>query len=146
MIANRRSPMTSKTVAQLLIDLDIEKTHSRPHVSNDNPYSESHFSTLKDHPEFPKRFSCYDEAHEFCKMFFGWYNNEHRHSGIGYLTPAMVHFGRTDEVVAKRQRTMDEMFGKYPERFVRGKPLVPQPPDAVWINKPKNADGDENAP
>ena len=119
---------------------------NRPRVSNDNPYSESHFSTLKDHPEFPKRFSCYDEAHEFCKSFFGWYNNEHRHSGIGYLTPNMVHSGQTAEVLARRQKTMDEMFLKHPERFVKGNPIVPKPPEAVWINRPKIEKGAENAP
>ena len=137
MHADRGSSMRSKTVALLLSDLGVEKTHSRPYTSNDNPYSESQFKTLKYHPEFPERFGSIEDARSFCQTFFFWYNTEHRHSGIAYLTPEMVHYGHADEIIGKRQGVLLDAFAAHPERFVNN---VPQPqalPQAVWINKPK---------
>jgi len=133
----------AKLVAQLLADLSITKSHSRPHVSNDNPYSESHFKTLKYRPEFPSRFGCYEDAHAFCRTFFAWYNQEHRHSGIGMLTPEDLHYGRADQIMAVRQRTLDAAFLAHPERFVRGQPSPQKVPTAAWINPPTPAASSE---
>lgn len=135
--ADRGSSMKSNVVGQLLMDLGVTKTHSRPHVSNDNPYSESLFKTLKYRPEFPERFNSIEEARMFCTDFFRWYNKCHRHSGIAYLTPEDVHYGRVDSVVTKRQAVMEKVFQLYPERFVKGSPVVKKPSEAVWINKPE---------
>lgn len=137
--ADRGSSMTSKPVALLMADLGITKTHSRPHVSDDNPYSESQFKTLKYHPTFPERFGSIEDARAFCQQFFPWYNTEHRHSGIGLLTPATVHYGNDTIVTNQRQLVLTAAFSNYPERFVRGAPRPPRVPDAVWINKPKPA-------
>jgi putative transposase len=134
--ADRGSSMSSKPVAFLLADLGVEKTHSRPHVSNDNPYSESQFKTMKYRPQFPDRFAGIEEARAFCRLFFGWYNNDHRHSGIGLLTPATVHFGRAVEVTTQRGRVLGGAFDAHPERFVRGAPRPPAHPTAAWINPP----------
>jgi putative transposase len=134
--ADRGCSMTSKPVAFLLVDLGVERTHSRPHVSNDNPYSESQFKTMKYRPEFPDHFASIQEARLFCQRFFLWYNTEHRHSGIGLLTPADVHYGRADEVTARRAGVLSNAFASNPERFVRGLPLPPTPPLAAWINPP----------
>jgi putative transposase len=134
--ADRGSSMTSKPVAQLLADLGVTKSHSRPHVSNDNPYSESQFKTLKHHPTFPERFGCIQDARAFCQGFFGWYNFEHRHSGIALLTPADVHHGRADQVIAARATVLDGVFARHPERFVGKPPQPPRLPEQVWINKP----------
>jgi len=134
--ADRGSSMKSTTVGQLLADLGVTKTHSRPHVSNDNPYSESVFKTLKYRPDFPECFGCIEDARNFCRDFFNWYNKDHKHSGIAWLTPEDVHYGRADEVVLKRQIVMDEVYMKNPERFVKGPPIVKKPDNQVWINKP----------
>ena len=134
--ADRGSAMTSKVVAQLLSDLGVAKTHSRPHVSNDNPFSEAQFKTLKYRPSYPDRFGSLVDARQWARAFFAWYNHEHRHSGIGLLTPAMVHGGQVDEQVAARQQVLSEAYAAHPERFVRGCPRPPKVPTAVWINPP----------
>jgi putative transposase len=134
--ADRGTSMRSKTVALLLADLGVEKTHSRPHVSNDNPYSESQFRTLKYRPDFPARFGSLEDARAFLRPFFAWYNHEHHHSGIGLLTPAVVHAGQADVVIAGRQLTLARAYEAHPERFVRHPPRPPALPDAVWINPP----------
>jgi putative transposase len=134
--SDRGPSMRSQTVAQLLATLGITKSHSRPHVSDDNPFSESQFKTLKYRPEFPNRFSSFDWALDFCGQFFHWYNFEHYHWGLGLLTPATVHFGLTDEVLAARQAVLDAAYAAHPERFVRRKPKPLAPPTAVWINPP----------
>ena len=134
--ADRGSSMRSKPVALLLADLGIAKSHSRPHVSNDNPYSEAQFKTLKYRPGFPARFGSIEDARAFCREFFGWYNTEHRHSGIGLMTPATVHAGRAPEVHAARAITLGEAYAAHPERFVRRPPTPPELPTAVWINPP----------
>ncbi len=135
--ADRGPSMKSKNVAQLLAELGITKSHSRPHVSNDNPFSESQFKTLKYHPWFPKRFGCLVDGRSFLHWFFPWYNEEHRHSGIGMLTPAMVHTGRATQVHAKRQATLAAAYAAHPERFVHQFPAPPELPSAAWINKPE---------
>ena len=134
--ADRGTSMTSKPVAFLLADLGVTKTHSRPHVSNDNPYSESQFRTLKYRPEFPDRFGCLQDGRAFCQGFFRWYNQEHRHSGLGLLTPAMVHYGEAESLLRQRQAVLDVAYQLHPERFVRSAPTPPQLPSEVWINKP----------
>jgi len=134
--ADRGTAMTSKPVAFLLADLGVTKTHSRPHVSNDNPYSESQFRTLKYRPEFPDRFGCIQDSRAFCQGFFRWYNEEHRHSGLGLLTPAMVHYGQAASVLQQRQAVLDVAYQLHPERFVRSAPKPLQLPSEVWINKP----------
>lgn len=135
--ADRGSSMKSKPVALLLADLGITKSHSRPHVSDDNPYSESQFKTLKYRPGFPDRFGSIQDARAFCQEFFPWYNGEHRHSGIGLLTPEMVHYGKAAMVTNQRQIVLASAFDAHPERFVRGLPVPPSLPEAAWINKPK---------
>jgi putative transposase len=138
--ADRGSSMRSKPVAFLLADLSITKTHSRPYTSNDNPYSESQFRTLKYRPEFPDRFGSLQDARAFCHTFFAWYNQDHRHSGIGMMSPAMVHHGVAPEVRENRQLILDAAYAAHPDRFVR-RPPVPLPlPKEVWINKPQNSD------
>jgi len=135
--ADRGSSMKSKPVAFLLADLGITKTHSRPSVSDDNPYSESQFKTLKYRPGFPKRFGSIQDARSFCRDFFPWYNGEHHHSGIGLLTPEMVHYGKSKEAMDQRRIVLASAFEKHPERFVRGLPVPLPLPEAAWINKPK---------
>jgi len=134
--ADRGSSMRSKSVALLLGDLGVIKSHSRPHVSNDNPYSEAQFKTLKYCPQFPDRFGSAQDTREFCGDFFGYYNNDHRHSGIGLLTPAMVHYGQTERVVAARQKTLLAAYRTHPERFVGRPPKPPSVPRQAWINPP----------
>jgi len=134
--ADRGSSMTSKTVAFLLADLGVTKTHSRPHVSDDNPYSESQFKTLKYRPDFPERFGSLQHARNWVSPFFHWYNHEHRHSGIAYLTPADVHYGRAEQILRRREEVLAEAARQHPERFVRGAARLPRLPEAVWINKP----------
>jgi len=134
--SDRGPSMTSHSVAQLLISLGIAKSHSRPHVSNDNPFSESQFKTMKYRPEFPDRFGCYEDAQGFCRRFFDWYNDEHYHSGIGYVTPASLHYGDAPSLIAGREETLQLAYIAHPERFVRGRPQPPQLPSAVWINPP----------
>jgi putative transposase len=140
--ADRGSAMRSKPVALLLADLSVTKTHSRPYTSNDNPFSESQFRTLKYRPEFPDRFGCIQDSRAFCQMFFPWYNDEHRHSGIGMMTPAMVHYGLATDIRENRQRALDLAYAAHPNRFVRRRPTPPQLPKEVWINKPKQPDDD----
>jgi len=135
--ADRGPSMSSKPVALLLADLGVTKTHSRPHVSNDNPYSESQFKTMKYRPEFPERFGCLQDSRGFCGEFFHWYNHEHHHSGLGYLTPYEVHFGLAEERRQRRALMLRGAFERNPERFVRGLPKPPALPEQVWINKPK---------
>lgn len=120
--ADRGALMTSKPVAFLLAGLGITKTHSRPYVSNDNPYSESQFKTLKYRPEFPDRFGCYQHAHQFCAEFFPWYNHEHHHSGLGYLTPYEVHYGLGQKRREQRATVLRQAYESNPQRFVRGAP------------------------
>lgn len=134
--ADRRSSITSKPVAFLLADLGVIKSHSRPSVSNDNPYSESQFKTMKYRPEFPDRFGSIEDARTFCRSFFPWYNNEHYHSGLSLLTPHDVHYGKADTIIKKRQEVLLSAYERHPERF-KGK--IPKPmtvPKEVWINKP----------
>lgn len=134
--ADRGSSMKSKPVALMLSDLGVTKTHSRPHVSNDNPFSESHFKTMKYRPEFPTRFGSIEDARAFCVDFFQWYNHEHHHSGIALLTPATVHYGLAESVTQARLETLQQAYQLHPERFVKKEPRPPQLPDAVWINPP----------
>jgi putative transposase len=136
--ADRGSSMTSKTVAHLLSDLGVTKTHSRPHVPDDNPFSESQFKTLKYRPDFPSRFGCLEDARSFCRVFFPWYNTEHYHSALGLLTPEMVHYGNADMIVEQRKSTLLKAYQTHPERFVRTAPQPPAVPKAVWINPPEN--------
>jgi len=136
--ADRGSSMRSKVVAQLLADLGVTKTHSRPHVSNDNPFSESQFKTMKYRPGFPQRFGSIQDARAFGCTFFPWYNHEHRHSGLALYTPADVHYGRVERVRRSRQATLDAAYQCHPNRFVRKPPEAARPPQAVWINPPKN--------
>lgn len=134
--ADRGASMKSKAVAFLLADLGVTKTHSRPYVSDDNPFSESQFKTLKYRPEFPEKFGSIQDARAFCQDFFDWYNKRHRHTGIAMLTPEMVHYGLADEVIAERQKTLDTAFKLHPERFVNKRPEHTKLPPAVWINPP----------
>jgi len=136
--ADRGPVPKGKTVKQLLQDLDVTRSFSRPRVSNDNPFSEAEFRTMKYGPNFPDRFEGYDHARDFSRSFFPWYNNDHRHSGLAYFTPAAVHYGRVPELLAQRQAVLDGAFAKHPERFAGGRPRVPAPPKAVWINPPEN--------
>lgn len=143
--ADRGSSMTSKPVAFLLADLGVIKTHSRPHTSNDNPYSEAHFKTLKYRPEFPERFASVEDARAFCQTFFPWYNNDHHHTGIGLLTPEALHYDRAEIVTEARQLVLTAAYAAHPERFVNKRPQPPAIPTAVWINPPKLTAGSEEA-
>ena len=134
--ADRGAPMKSKSVAQLLSDLDVCRSHSRPRVSNDNPFSEAGFKTMKYSPDFPARFGSFLEAQEFCGDYFAWYNQEHYHTGIALLTPAQVHYGDTEAVLAKRQATLDAAFDQAPQQFGHRRPQVTRLPKTVWINRP----------
>ena len=134
--SDRGSPMTSKPVALMLSDLGVTKSLSRPQVSNDNPYSEAQFKTLKYRPGFPDRFGSVEDGRAHCREFFPWYNTEHRHSGIGMMTPEAVHYGRASEITAARQQTLFGAYGHHPERFVRRPPSPPVLPSAAWINPP----------
>ncbi len=138
--ADRGSSMKSKNVAQLLVDLGVKKSHSRPHVSNDNPFSEAAFKTLKYRPGYPDRFGSIEDARQWAKDFFNWYNHEHHHVGIGLLTPMMVHNGTAAEVLARRTEVLQKVYEAHPERFVKGKPQAGRIPEAVWINPPVKED------
>jgi len=131
------------TVAQLMATLGVTKSHSRPHVSNDNPFSESQFKTLKYRPGFPDRFGSQQDAQSFCGEFFHWYNDEHYHSGLGMLTPASVHYGHAAEVLARRVETLDAAYAAHPERFVGRRPRPLALPEAVWINPPATSTVDQ---
>ena len=122
--ADRGGPMKAKATALLLADLGVTRSHNRPHTSNDNPFSESHFKTLKYQPRFPKRFGCIEDAKSFCRSFFDWYNKDHHHAGIGLMTPDQVHYGQTDAVHAARQDTLDRAFRENPQRFVNKPPIA----------------------
>lgn len=135
--ADRGASMRSKPVADLLIDLGVAKSHSRPYVSDDNPYSESQFKTLKSRPTFPARFGCIEDARAHCQAFFSWYNHEHRHSGIGFMTPHAVHFGEHIALNVVRQNTLDAAYTANPARFKSRRPKPPRLPTAAWINPPK---------
>jgi putative transposase len=134
--ADRGTSMRSKPVALLLADLGITRSHSRPHVSDDNPYSEAQFKTLKYRPGFPERFGSIEDARAFCQGFFAWYNTEHRHSAIALFTPADVHHGRTDQLLETRAGVLASAYAVHPERFVRGQPTPRPVPAEVWINRP----------
>jgi transposase InsO family protein len=134
--ADRGASMRSKPVAALLVDLDIVKSHSRPHVSDDNPFSEAQFKTMKYRPDFPPRFGSIEDARAHCQAFFGWYNTIHRHSGIAYMTPHSVHYGQADALHVMRQATLDAAFSNNPNRFKGKNPRPHALPDAVWINPP----------
>lgn len=136
--ADRGSSMKSKAVAELLADLGVIKTHSRPHVSDDNPFSEAQFKTLKYCPQFPDRFGSIQDARAFCKDFFTWYNNDHQHTGIGLMTPYQVHYGLAQRVYNSRSQVLKIAFEKNPKRFKGRVPLPPCLPNEVWINKPKD--------
>jgi putative transposase len=135
--ADRGTSMRSKPVAALLVDLDVARTHSRPHVSDDNPYSEAQFKTLKYRPDFPGRFGSIEDARAHCQQFFSWYNTVHRHSGIGFMTPESVHYGRATALTAQRTVTLDAAFAANPSRFKGVTPKPPVLPTAAWINPPK---------
>jgi len=137
--SDRWPSMKSHSVAQLLATLGVTKSHSRPHVSNDNPFSESQFKTMKYRPDFPDRFGSQEDAHGFCEGFFHWYNDEHYHSGLGMLTPVSVHYGHAAEVLARRGKTLDAAYAAHPERFVGKRPRPLALPRAVWINPPANS-------
>lgn len=132
--ADRGTSMTSKPVALLLADLGIDRSHSRPRVSNDNPYSESQFKTLKHCPAFPRRFGSIEDARTFCVQFFAYYNHDHRHSGIGLHTPASVHFGTAEQIRTQRAQVLEAAYTANPNRF-RHKPTPPSIPGAAWINQ-----------
>jgi putative transposase len=136
--ADRGSSMRSKPVAFLFADLGVLKTHNRPYTSTDNPYSEAQFKTLKYRPGFPARFDSIEHPRAFCRQFFSWYNHEHRHSGIGLMTPDAVQHGRADQVHADRARVLAVAYAATPQRFVRRLPRPPALPTAAWINKPND--------
>jgi putative transposase len=144
--ADRGTSMTSKPVALLLSDLGVTKSHSRPHVSNDNPFSEAHFKTMKYRPAFPERFGSIEDSRGACGDFFAWYNDEHHHSGLGLLTPHDVHHGLAEGRVASRAATLADAWKAHPERFARGQPSPPPVPKAVWINQPLPTAGEPTAP
>jgi putative transposase len=134
--ADNGGPMTAQSVAVLMANLGVSKSHSRPYQSNDNPYSEAHFKTLKYRPDYPDRFSSLANARTWAEHFFAWYNHEHHHSGLALLTPFDVHYGWTEHVLAKRQAVLERAYAAHPERFVNGPPAAAKPPAAVWINPP----------
>ena len=144
--SDRGGPMIAKNLALLLSDLGVTKSHSRPHVPDDNPYSEAQFKTMKYRPDYPDRFGALEDSRSWARRFFSWYNFEHYHTGLGLMLPAMVHYGHTDQIQQARQRVLEGAFAAHPERFVRGVCTPPMVPDAVWINKPKNQDVEQEIP
>lgn len=134
--ADRGSPMVAKSTALLYVDLGIAKSHSRPHTSNDNPYSESNFRTMKYRPEMPEQLGSLEHARQVVRALVDWYNDEHYHVGLALLHPVDVHYGRTGDIVAARQLVLDDAHRQHPERFVRGRPVQKQPPATAWINPP----------
>jgi putative transposase len=140
---DRGAELVAKDVVHLLEDLGLGQSLSRPRVSNDNPFSESQFKTMKYHPGFPDRFDGFEDAHAFVAPFLGWYNAEHRHSGIAYLTPEVVHHSHAEAVLAVRQEALDAAFRRNPGRFVNGRPKVQPLPHEVWINPPPPAEAAE---
>ena len=129
--ADRGTSMRSKVVAQMLVDLEVSKSHSRPYVSDDNPFSEAQFKTLKYRPDFPERFGCIEDARAHCQQFFNWYNDTHRHSGIGFMTPAAVHYGQAKALFKQRADTLDAAFTANPNRFKGNSPQPPKLPIAA---------------
>jgi len=134
--SDRGSPMKAKTVNQLLTDLCINKSHSRPHVPDDNPYSEAQFKTLKYHPTFPDQFASPEAAGTWARTFFAWYNHDFYHSQLALLTPASVHYGQAELILSQRQQLLQAAYTAHPERFVRGQPQLAHLPTQVWINQP----------
>ena len=128
--------MIAKPIALLMSDLGVTKSHSRPRVPDDNPYSEAQFRTLKYRPDYPERFGSLQDARQWAQRFFIWYNQQHHHTGLSLLTPADVHYDRAEEKLAYRQVVLQQAYQLHPERFVRGEPTPTQLPDAVWINQP----------
>jgi putative transposase len=137
--ADNGKPMKARTLALLLHELGIEKSHSRPYVSDDNPFSEAQFKTVKYHPTYPDRFGCVQDARAWARPFFDWYNYEHYHVGLNLLTPAVVHYGQAEVVCQQRQAVLAAAYARHPQRFARGEPVVKGVPDAVWINPPVQA-------
>lgn len=142
--SDRGAPMTAKSTAQLLVDLGVTRSLSRPHVSDDNPFSESQFKTVKYQPDFPERFGCHEDAVMYCRAFFKWYNEEHHHSGLGLMTPDQVHYGQSEEIHAARSLILERAAVDHPERFVNKPPTPPAKPVAVWINPPTNLAQNKN--
>ena len=138
--ADRGAPMVALTTAQLLETLGVQKTHSRPYTPNDNPFSEAQFKTMKYRPDFPSQFTTLEAARAWARHFFDWYNNQHHHSGIALLTPAVVHSGEDQAVVQKRTNVLQAFHAQHPERFVHGRPQHPKPPSQVWINPPPSSE------
>ncbi len=138
--ADRGGPMLAKSMAMLMSDLGVNESHSRPHVSDDNPYSEAHFRTVKYRADYPDRFGSLRDARSWCEEFFPWYNNEHHHTSLHLLTPADVHYGRAEEKLAQRDAVLQRAYAAHPERFVNGPPTMPKLAAAVWINRPAAAD------
>ena len=134
--ADRGAAMTARSVAHLLAELGVVRSHNRPHTSNDNPFSESQFKTLKYHSDFPDRFGSFEDARSWCRAFFAWYNGEHRHGGIAMFTPDDVHSGRAKELIIRRQDVLNTAYASHPERFVKAPPRPKPLPEAVWINPP----------
>lgn len=135
--ADRGSAMTSKPLALLLSDLGVVKSHSRPRTSNDNPYSEAHFKTMKYRPDYPDFFASLPDARAWAQGFFQWYNQEHKHSALCLLTPAAVHYGQASSILRARHAVRQEAYAAHPERFVKGPPTLPNLPPEVWINRPQ---------
>lgn len=144
--ADRGPSMRSRPVGYLLAELGVTKSHSRPHTSNDNPYSEAGFKTMKYRPDFPERFGSIYDARVFCRDFFAWYNTEHRHSGIAMMTPEQVHYGEAPMVYERRAKVLAEAYAEHPERFVAGQPEPMPLPEAVWINRPAETISLEGGP
>ena len=142
--ADRGGSMTSKTLALLLADLGVSKSHSRPYTSNDNPFSEAQFKTMKYRPDYPDRFGGLQDARAWARPFFHWYNHEHRHTSLGLMTPATVHYDLAEELTAKRQAVLAAAYAQHPERFVQGQPSAPKLATTVWINPPRQ-EGDEQS-
>ena len=136
--SDRGASMRAKPVAQLLADLDVTRSHSRPYTSNDNPYSEAQFKTMKYRPDYPERFEDLDQAQSWARTFCHWYNHDHHHVGLGLMTPAVVHYGQAEAVRARRQQVLATAYACHPQRFVKGPPLAPSAPQAVWINPPQD--------
>jgi putative transposase len=143
--SDRGSAMRSKTVAQLLIDLGVAKSHSRPYTPTDNPFSEAQFKTMKYRPDYPGRFDSKKEALTWARAFFRWYNREHHHVGLGLMTPVAVHYGRAEAIYERRRQVLVAAYAVHPERFVHGEPVPPRWPQEVWINPPQNGHGQDPA-
>jgi putative transposase len=140
--ADRGPSMMAKSVEQLLLDLDVAKSHSRPYTPNDNPFSEAHFKTLKYRPDYPGRFASYEQGAEWAAMLFEWYNNHHYHTALKLMTPVSVHYGFEPQVRAQRQRVLEQAYRTHPERFVQGAPALQPLPETVWLNPPKEGGTD----